>query len=67
MKPLTNDCDRYDAYTYIRPSDRRFSPTAWERMAVVIPWVNCDPVARHAVEGHAVWQSFRDSSGYPTA
>ena len=59
----------YDEDTYIRPHDRRFNPTEWERQIAQAPWIDCDPVAAYDVEESDVykWDVGTDKNGYPTS
>ncbi len=53
----------------IRPHDRRFAPGPWEKQAVKVDWVDCDPVAMYAIEGASgiTWNIHTDRHGYPAS
>jgi len=54
---------------YHRPVTKRYNPSEWEKSAARIPWMDCDPVARCAIEDQygGVPAPVVDHHGYPTA
>ncbi|NTI22362.1 hypothetical protein G6M87_10885 [Rhizobium rhizogenes] len=68
---MNSNTQKYDPAedVYIRPQDRRFNPTDWEKSLIKAPWVNCDPVAMSAVEERytITEQVTVDNHGYPTS
>lgn len=68
---MNSNTQKYDPAedVYIRPQDRRFNPTAWEKQLFCTVWVNCDPVAMSEIEERfdIAEQVTVDRHGYPTS
>lgn len=64
MKHTTRNSEAYS-----RPGERRFTPSEWEKSAVRVDWIDCDPVAMYAVESASgiTWGIYTDRHGYPAS